>query len=269
MGSLIKIIAIAVLTLGLTACGKKTAENQIRVGTIAGPDSALMETACDYAKQHFNLDIEIVEFSDYTMPNLALNDGTIDANMFQHQPYLDETIKQRHFNLVAIGKTFIFPMGIYSHKIKTLSALGENALVAVPNDPTNEARALLLLQKAGIVRLKKGASVEATPQDIVENSHHVTIKEIDAAQLPRILPDVDLAVINSNYAIPAGLVPTVDALLTESADSLYANIVAARTQNKDDARLKKLMLALHSDAVLKKAAELFKGQAIAAWTSNK
>jgi D-methionine transport system substrate-binding protein len=199
------------------------------------------------------------------MPNTALNDGSIDANMFQHKPYLNEIVKTRHYNLVAIGKTFIYPMGIYSRKYISLQKVPVNAIVAIPNDPSNEARALLLLSKAGLIQLRSGANIRATTMDVTSNPKNLQIKVLDAAQLPRVLPDVDLAVINTNYAIPANLTPTKDALFIEDASSPYANIVVVRKKDKNDPRFKQLLSALHSKDVLLEAERLFKGQAIPAW----
>lgn len=266
MQALSKFTAVLCLLLGgLVGCQAHEASNEIKVGTISGPETQLMEVAKTVAQKNYGLDINIVEFTDYTMPNIALNDGSLDANMIQHQPYLDAVIKNQHYALVSIGKTFIYPMGIYSKKIKNLNQLQPGAIVAVPNDPSNEARALLLLAKAGIITLKPGAGVTASLLDVASNPKNVKIKEIDAAQLPRVLQDVTLAVINTNFAIPAGLYPSRDALFTEDADSPYANIIVARSKDAENPKLKELVEALHSPEVLEAAQKLFQGQAIAAW----
>ena len=211
------------------------------------------------------LTLKIVEFTDYVLPNQALADGSIDANMFQHQPYLEQAIAAKRFQLSPIGKTFIYPMGIYSNKIKHLNELKTNAIVAIPNDPSNEARALLLLDKAGIIKLKPGHTLNVTPHDIVANPKQIQIKELDAAQLPRVLNDVDLATINTNYAMIANLLPSRDALFIESTDSPYANIVVVRTADKNNPKFVKLMEALHYHRVVDRAKILFQGQAIPAW----
>lgn len=259
---------IALLSLvSLTNCSKSAQQSSshvIRVGTIAGPETELMEVAKNVAGQKYNLDIEIVQFTDYILPNQALADGSIDANMFQHLPYLEETIKVKGYKLSPIGKTFIYPMGVYSKKTRNLTDLRDHAIVAIPNDPSNEARALLLLNKAGLIKLKSG-TLFVTPQDIVSNPKQLIFKEMEAAQLPRILPDVDLAAINTNYAMLAGLLPSRDALVLESPDSPYANIVVVRTADKDNPKFQKLMDALHSQQVRARAKQLFKGQAIPAW----
>jgi D-methionine transport system substrate-binding protein len=260
-----KFLSIAVIFTTLSACQQKTSgEGTIKVGTIAGPETQLMEVAKQVAAKN-GLDIIIVPFTDYNMPNEALADGSIDANMFQHKPYLEAAIKAKGYKIVAVGKTFIYPMGIYSKKIHDISALPDEAIVAIPNDPSNEARALLILQKAGLITLKPEAGINATVADIATNPKKLKFKEIDAAQLPRVLPDVDLAAINTNYAMVAGLLPSRDALILETPDSPYANLIVVREGSENDPRVIALVNALHSDEVLEKAKELFKDQAIPAW----
>jgi len=249
-----------------TACSKQSSNSDtLKVGTIAGPETELMYRAKDVAAKKYNVNVVIIEFSDYTLPNLALNDGSIDANMFQHLPYLNESIKARHYHLAVIGKTFIYPMGLYSKKINNLNQIATNALIAIPNDPSNSARALLLLEKAGLIQLNHTSNQTVKLADVIANPKNLKFKELDAAQLPRALMDVDIAAINSNYALPAGLYPSRDAVFIEGSDSDYANLVVARTDNKNDPRLAKLMFALHSDEVLQKANALFQAQAIPAW----
>jgi D-methionine transport system substrate-binding protein len=248
----------------LAACQSHD-KNSLRVGTIAGPETELMQVAKAVAKKQFGLNISIVEFTDYLEPNAALSDGSIDANVFQHQPYLNQQIQDRHYDLVAIGKTFIYPMGIYSVKIKSLSHLPTGAVVAIPNDPSNEGRALLLLQKAQLILLKKGVDIYAMPEDIIDNPKQLQFKQLDAAQITRSLPDVDLAVINTNYAIPAGLSPSKDAIFRETKDSPYANIIVIRKDERSDPRTKQLVAVLQSGAVLQAMQTIFKGQALVAW----
>jgi D-methionine transport system substrate-binding protein len=269
MQRFIKKIGLLACAALLSACHSHEDKTVLRVGTISGPETKLMEVAKDVAKQNYGLDIKIVEFTDYVEPNTALNDGSIEANVFQHQPYLDKQIKDRHYKLVTVGKTFVYPMGVYSHKIKSIGELQPNASVAIPNDPSNEGRALLLLQKAGLIKLKETAGIYASPLDIQDNPKQLKFKELDAAQLARSLDDVDLAVINTNYAIPAGLSPTKDAILHEGSDSPYANIIVVREDELNDPRIKQLVDAIQSEAVLKAAMEIFNGQAIPAWETNK
>lgn len=246
----------------LLGCQEKNS-NTIKVGTIAGPETTLMEVAREVAKQQYQLNITIKTFSDYVIPNVALNDGSIDANVFQHQPYLDAMVKSRGYQLVAIGKTFVYPMAIYSKSIKSLSALPNGATIAVPNDPSNEARALLLLEQAGLLTLTK--KYDATILDIKDNPKKLKLKALAAPQLPRSLSDVDAAVINTNYAVVGDLSLKQDSLFIEDKNSPYANIIVVRSKDTNDPRLKQLVKALNSKAVLDKAKELFKDQAIAAW----
>jgi D-methionine transport system substrate-binding protein len=261
---LIKKISLLLCLISLTACQGHD-KNTLKVGAISGPETELMQVAQEVAKKQFGLNIKIVEFTDYIQPNAALNDGDIDANMFQHQPYLDQQIKDKQYALIAIGKTFIYPMGIYSQKIKNIHQLKDGAIVGLPNDPSNEGRALLLLQKAKLITLKKEAGIYATTNDVLDNPKKLQFKELDAAQLARTLPDVDIAVINTNYAIPAGLTPTKDALLLEGKDSPYANIIVIRADEANDPRMKQLVAAFQSDAVRKAAQQIFKKQALPAW----
>lgn len=240
----------------LMACQPEKAKT-ITVGTIDGPETQLMETAAQVALQKYGLHVKIVTFSDYSTPNMALNDGSIDANMIQHEPFLQEQIKNRGYPFVIVGKTFIYPVGIYSRKIKQISETPDGAQVAIPNDPSNEARALLLLQNAGLITLKPGVTINATPLDIVSNPKHLRIVELEAPQLPRSLSDVTLAVINTNFAISGGLSPIRDALFHEDANSPYANIVVVRAKDISDPRFQELMEALHSQEVQDKAKELF------------
>lgn len=257
------IISLLVLA-GLTACQPQD-KNTLRVGTISGPETQLMEVAKEVAKKQFGLTIKIVEFSDYTQPNTALAEGDLNANMMQHQPYLDEDIKNRHYHLVSIGKTFVYPMGIYSSKIKRINDVPNKAIVSIPNDASNEGRALLLLEKAHLIKLKKTAGLYATPIDIIDNPKDLRFNELEAAQTARSLQDVDLAVINTNYAVPAGLSPKKNAIFLEDKSSPYANIIVVRQDDKDDPRLKQLVAALQSPAVLKAAQKIFNGEAVPAW----
>ncbi len=258
-------ICIYSLLVLLAACNKQDPKDVIKVGTISGPETRLMEVARHVAKSKYGLKIQVIEFSDYTIPNVALADGSIDANVFQHQPYLDATIAAKGYNLAAIGKTFVYPMGLYSKKFNTIESLPENAKIAIPNDPSNEARALLLLQKAEIIKLNPKSATQPSVADIDYNPKHIKIIALDAAQLPRAFDEMDLAAINTNYAMLAGLLPSRDALFIEDKHSPYANIVAVRKADKHNPKLKQLIEALHSQDVLTTADELFHGEAIPAW----
>ncbi len=195
------------------------------------------------------IDLQIIEFQDYVQPNLALAEGELNANFFQHVPYLTEFSRDHKLDLTYIAKVHIEPMGIYSKKIKSLKELGNKATVAIPNDPTNGGRALLLLQNAKLITLRKDAGLSATELDIVKNPKGLQVKPLEAAQLPRTLTDVDIAVINTNYALPANLIPAKDALLIENSNSPYANILAVRAKDKNNPTLKKLAKALTSKKV--------------------
>ncbi|MDP3705498.1 MAG: MetQ/NlpA family ABC transporter substrate-binding protein [Legionellaceae bacterium] len=256
------IIAFVVL-LSLAACGNNPAPNTLVVGTIAGPETDLVDVAQKVALQRYGLTIKIVEFSDYNLPNEALDDGTLDANVYQHLPYLQAATKAHGYQLEAIGKTFIYPTGIYSTKYKTLRNIPVGGLIAIPNDPSNEARALLLLQKAGLIRLKNNHSTTLTA--VTSNPRKLRFQELDAAQLPRVLSDVDAAVINTTFAIPAGLSPSRDALFIENKDSPYANLIVIRKNNAKREQLDLFVKSLNSDEVKEKAKQLFGDAAIVAW----
>lgn len=258
-----KKIVVLCLSAILFACQPHD-KNSLKVGTISGPETELMQAAKQVAKNKFNLNLEIIEFTDYVEPNASLNDGSIDANMFQHQPYLDQQIKDRHYKLIAIGKTFVYPMGIYSSQIKNIKDIPQGALVGIPNDPSNEGRALLLLEKAGLIQLQKSAGIYATPGNIQSNPKQLKFKELDAAQLARSLPDVTAAIINTNYAVAAGL-STQDAIFKEGPDSPYANIIVIREDEKNDPRMQQLVAAFQSPEVEKAAKTIFHDQAIPAW----
>lgn len=237
---------------------------KIRVGVTPGPHAQIMEKVRDQAKAT-GLEIEILEFSDYVVPNEALASGDLDANSFQHQPYLDNQIADRGYKLVSVAKTVTFPLGLFSAKLKSLEALPAKAKVAIPNDPTNGGRALILLAHQGLIKLRDGAGLAATPLDITDNPKNLRIVELDAAQLPRSLNDVDIAAINGNYALEAGLDPTKDALAREAADGPYANVIAVKAADKDKPWVKSLIAAYQSAAVKQFVLDTFKGALVPAW----
>jgi D-methionine transport system substrate-binding protein len=266
---LLKTLSLLAAAALLTAGSLARADDQvIRLGTVAGPDAQVWHVAQKVAKEKLGLNVKIVEFSDYVQPNAALDAGDLEANSFQHQPYLDSQIKQRGYKLVTVGLTYISPMGAYSRKHKSLADLAQGARVAVPNDPSNENRALLLLQAQGVIKLKPGAGTgehNATILDIAGNPKKLKITELDAAQLPRTLADVDAAIINTNYALPAGLQPLKDAIAMEDIRSPYANIIVVRTQNKDQPWVKKLVAAYQSPEVKAYIDKEFKGAMVASF----
>lgn len=255
-------LTVIFLSFGLLAC-EKPKEDALVVGTIAGPETELVEVAKAEAFKRHGLRVKVVEFSDYNLPNEALRDGSLDANIYQHQPYLNAAKRSRGYPFEVIGKTFVYPMGVYSSKYKTLNAVPEKAVIAIPNDPSNEARALKLLAQAGWITLKETEVPDV--RDIIKNPKQLEFKPMDAAQLPRILPDVDAAVINTTFAIPAGLRPSKDALLLETKDSPYANLIVIREDSPKKESLKLFLEAFQSEAVKQKAKDLFHDGAIPAW----
>ncbi|MBA3535613.1 MAG: MetQ/NlpA family ABC transporter substrate-binding protein [Tatlockia sp.] len=257
-----RIISLVALLISLVACNKPSPDT-LTIGTIAGPETNLVEVAKEIAKNKYGLTIKIVEFNDYNLPNEALEDGSLDANIYQHMPYMQAAIKAHGYKLEAIGKTFVYPTSIYSNKVKSISELGEHSIIAIPNDPSNEARALLLLQKAGLIGLNK--TDLASVADISSNPKKILIKELDAAQLPRVLADVDAAVINTTFAVPAGLSPAHDAIFSEDKDSPYANLIVIRPDSTKKHQLEEFVKAMNSPEVKAKAKELFGDGAIPAW----
>lgn len=230
------------------AAGSKESVNTITVGATPEPHAAFLNLIVgDLAAEGITL--KVVEFTDYVTPNKALEDRQIDANFFQHIPYLESFNKEQGYHLVNAGGIHIEPIALYSRKFKNLNDLPNGATVAIPNDPTNGGRALLLLESAGLITLKAGAGITATPIDIATNAKNLRFREIEAASLPRVLADVDAAVINGNYAIPAGLKANVDGLVVEGADSPYVNVVAVREGSENDPAIKALVKALQSQKI--------------------
>jgi len=242
------------------------AQDTLRVAASPVPHAEILEFVKPRLKAQ-GVDLEVKVFTDYVQPNLAVSDKLVDANFFQHQPYLDAFNRDRKTNIVAVpgGLVHVEPFGAYSTKIKRVADLPVGATVAIPNDPSNTGRALVLLQKQGLIRLKDPSKILATARDIAENPKKLVFRELEAAQLPRALPDVDLALINTNYALEARLVPTRDALFIEGADSPYANLLAARTDNASRPALKKLIAVLHTPEVKKFIEEKYKGAVVPAF----
>ena len=254
----------------LMACGagkKNIDPNFIKVGVESGPEYVVAQAAQKVAKEKFGLNVELVQFSDYVMPNEALHQGDIDANVFQNKPYLDVQAKQRGYNFAILGNTFVFPLAGYSKKIKNISELKNGSTIIIPNDPTNLGRALLLLQTAGLIKLKDGVGLLPTANDIVLNSKELKILELEAPQLPRALDDqnVTIAVINNTFATPVGLVASRDGLFMEDPKSPYVNIIVSREDNKNAENVKKFVQSYQSDEVAKAAATEFKGGAVKGW----
>ena len=255
-------------SLALVGCGQDEKDpHHIKVGVIVGAEQQVAEAAQKIAKEKYGLDVELVTFNDYVLPNEALSKGDIDANAFQHKPYLDQQIKDRGYKLVAVGNTFVYPIAGYSKKIKSLDELQPGSQVAVPNDPTNLGRSLLLLQKVGLIKLKEGVGLLPTVLDVTENPKNLKIVELEAPQLPRSLDDaqIALAVINTTYASQIGLTPAKDGIFVEDKDSPYVNLIVTREDNKDAENVKKFLQAYQSEEVYQEANKVFNGGAVKGW----
>lgn len=259
-----------IISFTISSCGrgsKKDNPNFIKVGVEAGPEYKVAQAAQKVAKDKFGLEVELIQFNDYVMPNEALHQGDIDVNVFQNKPYLDVQAKQRGYHFAIQGNTFVYPLAGYSKKIKKLEELKDGSTIIIPNDPTNEGRSLLLLQKAGLLKLKEGTGLLPNLNDIVGNPKQLKIVELEAPQLPRALDDqnVTIAIINNTFATPVGLIASRDGLFVEDKKSPYVNIIVSREDNKDAAKVKKFVQAFHSPEVAKAAEDEFKGGAVKGW----
>jgi D-methionine transport system substrate-binding protein len=236
----------------------------IRIGVTAGPHAEIMDVVKKVAADR-GLDIKVVEFTDYVIPNQALALGDLEANSFQHEPYLKNQISKTGWKIVKVANTIASPQGVYSLKYRKLDDLPDGARVAIANDPSNGARGLMILALHGLIRLKDPSDVASTIADITDNPKKLRFVELDAAQLPRALQDVDLVSINNNYAVQAGLNPAVDAIARENAEGPWVNILAVREENAHRPWVQQLIEAYHSDAVKEFLEKRFKGTYIAAW----
>ena len=265
MKKLLALTMALVLCLGLAACGGETTTEEttdtqqasgetvtLQVGATPAPHQEILEQVVDVLAEQ-GITLEIVPYNDYVAPNTAVEEGEDDANFFQHITYMDNFNAERGTHLVNAGAIHYEPMGIYAGKSDSLENIPDRAVIAIPNDATNEGRALLLLQDLGLLTLKEDAGLEATPKDIAENPHNLEFKELEAAMLPQTIDEVDFSIINSNYALDAGLNPTTDALAMEDAESdaaqAYANIIAVKEGNENNEAIKALVAALQSDEI--------------------
>lgn len=262
--SLFLITALAACGGGADGKGKPLSDHKLVVGVSAGPHEEIMGKVKEVAAKD-GLEIEIKTFSDYVLPNVALAEGELDVNSFQHEPYLEQFKKDRNLDLTVLAPTLNFPLGIYSNKIKDIKQIKKGDKLGIPNDPTNNSRALRLIEQAGLIKLKEEAGVKATVKDIVENPLQLQFVELEAAQIPRHLDEVAAAAINSNFAIENKLVPTRDAILIEPKDSPWVNVLAVRTENKDDPVLKKLVKAYHSEEVKQFVMDNFDESILPSW----
>lgn len=271
------IVAAAGLALALTACGGNSgaattaaasssaaSDNVITVGASPSPHAEILE-AIKPELEAQGYELKVVEYSDYVQPNVALSEGDLDANYFQHLPYLENYNTENGTDLASAGAIHFEPMGLYAGKSSDITNVPDGAKIAVPSDATNEARALLLLQNQGVIKLTDGVGLEATANDIVENPHNVELVEVEAAAVPRSLQDVDFGVINGNYALSAGL-DTSATLASEGADSeaaqTYANIIAVRSGDENSEKTQALLKALTSDTARKFIEDTYKGSVV-------
>jgi D-methionine transport system substrate-binding protein len=259
--SLLVIGALVALHAALPA-GAQTSQT-IRIGVTPGPHAQILEFVKPLAAKQ-GLDLKITEFSDYVVPNAALNSGELEVNSFQHQPYLDNQTKDRGYKLVSVGSTVNFPLGIYSSKHKSWDEVPNGATIAIPNDPTNGGRSLLLLRDKGVIKLREGVGYRPTVADIVDNPKRLRVVEIDAAQTARSLPDVAAAAINTNYAVEAKIEPT-SAILREDPKGPYVNLIAVREQDKDKPWVKTLVDVYRSAEVKEFVLSRFKGSVLPSW----
>lgn len=253
------LLAAAFILVGATALA-----GELKVGATPVPHAELLNLVKEDLKTE-GVDLKVVEFTDYVTPNLALAEGELDANFFQHFPYLEKFSNERGLNLVSAGKIHVEPLGVFSQKIKDIKDLPNKATIAIPSDPSNGGRALILLHNNGIIKLNDSTNLYVTEFDIVENPKKLKFKPIEAAQLPRVLPDVEAAVINGNYALEAGFSPVEDSLLLEGAESPYANIIAVKSGDESKEDIQKLLKALQSKKVSDYIGANYKGGVVPAF----
>lgn len=271
--TILALVLVVVLTFVSTACGNKndksseSDEKTVKVGVVGESNEMWDPVIEELGKK--GIKIELVSFTDYTTPNQALDNGEIDLNAFQHYAYLNDEIKNNGYKITAIGDTFISAMNIYSNKVSNVSKIEKDSKIAVPNDATNEGRALKILEAAGLIKLDKSAGDSPEVSDITENPLNLELVEADAANVYSLLPDVAAAVINCNYALDNGLNPAQDSIFQDDvtfySGNSYINLIAARTADKDNEIYKKIVHAYQSEAVKEVYATTFKGSYLAAW----
>lgn len=262
-----KLVTVLVL-IGLLVGGSQLiignnilANEVLEIGATPLPHAEILEEIKAELLEE-GIELEIVEFTDYVAPNLALDDGSIDVNFFQHQPYLDQFSSDHGLDLVSVGAIHVEPIGLYSNSYDDIDDLSEGALIGIPNDPSNEGRALILLHNEGIIELEDPEDLNATPLDIVDNPLNLEFRELEAALLPRSLDDLDGAVINTNYALEADLNPLDDSLIIEGDDSPYSNVIVVRAGDEDDERIQVLLEKLQSDDIREFILEEYEGSVV-------
>jgi D-methionine transport system substrate-binding protein len=257
-------VALALAGLEL-ATAPSSAAQTVRVGIVGGEDEDIWKVvAAQAAKQ--GLDIKTVVFNDYTQPNEALEREDLDANAFQHKPYLDNQIATRGYHIAPVGFTAVWPIGLYSHKVHSVAELPKGALIGVPNDPSNEGRALVLLAHEGVIKLRDGAGILATAADIVGNPKEVKIKELDAGIVGRSIDDLSAAVVNTDWALKSGLKPETDRIAQQPlADNPYRNFIAVKVGHENDAWVKTLVASYQNEAVKEALTKIYHGTGLAAW----
>ncbi|MDG6274587.1 MetQ/NlpA family lipoprotein [Glaesserella parasuis] len=275
-----KLLGLAVVSaLALTGCKEeKKAEapaaapapaaqaQKIKVGVMSGPEHTVAEKAAQIAKEKYGLEVEFVLFNDYALPNTAVSKGDLDANAFQHKPYLDKDSASKGLdNLVIVGNTFVYPLAGYSKKIKNVAELQDGAVIAVPNDPSNLARALILLEKQGLIKLKDNTNLFSTSLDIVENPKNLKIQEVDTSVAAKALDDVDLAVVNNTYAGQVGLNATEHGVFVENKESPYVNLIVARKDNQASEAVQNFVKAYQTEEVFQEAQKHFKDGVVKGW----
>ncbi|AML58515.1 D-methionine-binding lipoprotein metQ precursor [Serratia rubidaea] len=257
---------IATSAVLLSACSPDN-EHNVKVAINTGPDEAIWKVVQQVAKEKYDLNVDVISFNDYVLPNEALNNKDVDANAFQTLPYLEDQSKERGYKFAVVGKTFVFPIAAYSHKIKNISELKDGATITISNEVTTLGRSLLLLQAQGLITLKDGVGYLPSTMDITANPKNLKIVEVDTPQLARTLddPNVAISIINTNFSAQAGLSAVRDGLFMEEKDSPYVNAIVAREDNKDSKKIQELKDAFQSQQVADKAMEVYKGDAIKGW----
>ena len=264
MPRLLSFCILLILLVGAGCRRSRQESNVLRIGVSPVPHGEILEQAIAPLEKR-GIHVKIVSFDDYIQPNMALASGELDANFYQHAPFMQQFNRDHGTHFVAVTKVFIAPLAIYAGRTKSLATLAENGSIAIPNDPVNAGRSLLLLQSAGLLKVKDRGIDPPTLQDITDNPKHIQIRELESAQVPRVLPDVDLAVINTNYALPAGLNPAKDSLFRETPDSPYVNVLAVNAGHENDPAIRAVAEELNTPAIRQFILDKYKGALVAAF----